>query len=396
MRILYDDNMPYAGELFPMLGEAEAFNHQTILEQDLSDVAALMVRSTTKVNPTLLAKMPRCQYVATATAGTNHMDFAELEQRGIHYTSAAGCNAESVAEYALAAALHGLYALNKISPDDNLSVLTKLNVGVIGVGEVGRRVAHKFRSLGCRVVLSDPPRASNENDQTLDRLDEVLKADVICCHAPLVKTGPFPSWHILNAEVLASLSSEQLLINAGRGEIIDNQSLLALKQKRQGPKVILDVWENEPEILTELIPYCDIATPHIAGHSLEGKARGTFMLFTWLCKQLNQEHHLHDLDMLTYLPAPEVAIDLNAPIKRIGQLKTLVDVNYDITIDHSEFVQNMAQSSCFAKLRKQYRNPKYNPNTKIRREFATCQVTCSDASTLNLLNNLGFNTLTVV
>lgn len=393
MRILYDDNMPYAAELFHRLGEATSFNHQNIIPADLAAAEALMIRSTTKVDNSLLDIATHCRFLATATAGTNHMDFAALDARNITYTSAAGCNAESVAEYALAATLHGLCQQHKIKLNDKVDVFKTISVGVIGVGQVGRRVAHKFASLGCQVVLSDPPRAKAEKKPELDKLQQVLECDVICCHAPLVKDGEFPSFHILNEQVLTSLKSEQLLINAGRGEIIDNQALLALKQQGKGPMLVLDVWENEPNILVELIAHCEIATPHIAGHSLEGKARGTFMLFEWLCAQVGMTS---SVNMLDYLPADFKQVSCSDDDLCVGTIKTLVEKVYDIKIDHSEFVQNMAQSNCFAQMRKQYRNAQYNPNTITRREFATLNISCSHTNTQTLLSNLGFQATLVL
>ncbi len=393
MRILYDDNMPYAAELFPLLGEARSFNHQNIHAADFASVEALMIRSTTKVDDALLSLSPHCRFVATATAGTNHMHFAALNARNINHTSAAGCNAESVAEYALAAALHGLCKQQKIDVNDSIDVFETISVGVIGVGQVGRRVAHKFASLGCEVVLSDPPRAKAEGNWKLDQLEQVLQCDVICCHAPLVKDGEFPSFHILNEQVLAALQNEQLLINAGRGEIINNQALLTLKRQGDGPMLVLDVWENEPDILSELIPYCEIATPHIAGHSLEGKARGTFMLFEWLCEQVGATC---SVNMNNYLPNDDKQVSCHDETLSVGTVKTLVESIYDITIDHSEFVQNMAQSNRFAQLRKQYRNAQYNPNTITRREFATLKISCSHTNTQTLLSNLGFQATLVL
>jgi erythronate-4-phosphate dehydrogenase len=393
MRILYDDNMPYAEALFSTLGDADAFNHQTLHERDLSAVEALMIRSTTKVDAELLAKMPRCRYLATATAGTNHIDYSAVKAAGIAVASAAGCNAEAVAEYAVAGVLAALLAQGKITLNCDISRFSQISVGVIGVGQVGRLVVQKFTALGCIVHQSDPPRADAEQRAELNCLDAVLAADVICCHAPLVRTGAHPSWHILDASRLAGLRADQILLNAGRGEIIDNAALLSLKACGKGPVTIFDVWENEPDILLPLIEHCFIATPHIAGHSLEGKARGSFMLYEWLAAQIGAPA---PLQMNAFLPPQANHYSCADETLSIASLKTLVDGIYDIAIDHSEFVANMAKSNCFAQLRKHYRKPQYNPQTIIRREFAVSEVTCVHQNTQTVLKNLGFSANTVL
>lgn len=393
MHIFYDDNMPYAKEVFSTLGTVQEFNHADISCLDVSQVDALMIRSTTKVDKTLVERLVSCSHIATATAGYNHLDLAALSDAGKQVYHAAGCNAQAVSEYALSAVLYALIETDKIRPKDTVRVFKKLSVGIVGVGQVGSRVAQKFSALGCEIHLYDPPRAKAEKNPVLNDFAAILDCDVICLHAPLVKNGDSPTEHLFDAEVLAQLKPEQILLNAGRGEVIDNQALLALYEVRPMPTLILDVWENEPDILSALIPYCLLATPHIAGHSLEGKTRGTFMLYTWLAEQTGQSS---PLSMSDFLPTCHKTYACNDEVLTVQSLTTLVWAVYDIAIDNREFVSKMAQSTCFAKLRKAYRNPKFSPSALVRREFSVLEVTCSGFETQDILHNLGFLTTRLI
>ena len=392
MKILFDDNMPFAADVFASLGDATKFNHQSLDDIDLASVDAMMIRSTSKIDGARVAQLSSCQYLATATAGYNHLDLAALATANIETYIAAGCNATSVSEYALSGVLYALLTRGDIKGSDPVSVLQGFSVGVVGLGQVGRRVMAKFTALGMTVHAYDPPRALAENKSEWNELGTILTCDIICLHAPLVKSGSSPSLHLFNEAVLAQLSPQQILLNAGRGEVIDNRALLRQAQKGLAPTLLLDVWENEPDILTDLIEYCLIATPHIAGHSLEGKTRGTFMLYEWLATQTEQavEHQMAD-----FLPNHDVALICSDECLTIESLSTLVWSIYDIAFDHSEFVVNMAQSSCFAQLRKQYRQPQPERDVSVRREFDTAHVTCTYEQTTHILSALGFSATTL-
>lgn len=392
MKILYDDNMPFAEDVFPSLGDASAFNHQALADIDLASVDAMMIRSTSKIDQARVGQLSSCQFLATATAGYNHLDLAALSAAKIDTFIAAGCNATSVSEYALSGVLYALLARGDIQASDPVSILQGFRVGVVGLGQVGRRVMAKFSALGMIVDAYDPPRALAENRPEWNDLAAILSCDIICLHAPLVKNGPYPSWHLFDEQVLAQLSPRQILLNAGRGEVVDNHALLRLAQQGLTPTLILDVWEDEPDILTELIEYCLIATPHIAGHSLEGKTRGTFMLYDWLATQ-TQQAIVHQ--MADFLPNHDVSLICSDESLTVESLSTLVWTIYDIAFDHSEFVSNMAQSPCFALLRKQYRQPRPNSDIAVRREFDTAHVTCTFEQTTHTLSALGFSAATL-
>ncbi|MDU3365645.1 MAG: 4-phosphoerythronate dehydrogenase, partial [Proteus mirabilis] len=267
MKILVDENMPYAQQLFCQLGEVKAVPGRPLPIEELDDTDALMVRSITKVNASLLAGKP-VKFVGTATAGFDHVDTAWLEQQKIAFSSAPGCNAIAVVEYVFSALM--------VFAEQEGFQLTDKTVGIVGVGNVGGRLAKRLRALGVNVLLCDPPRADRGDDEQFHSLETLLKqADILTFHTPLNKSGRYNSYHLINESNLDILPEGRILINASRGEVIDNAALLSALNQGKKLRVVLDVWEPEPDLSLELLNKVDIATPHIAGYTLEGKARGT-------------------------------------------------------------------------------------------------------------------------
>lgn len=393
MRILVDSAMPYWQEFFVPLGEVFTFVAGEIDAQILSSIDALLVRSTTKVNQSLLQKMPKLSFVGTATAGYDHLDVCVLEQRNIKWTAAGGCNARAVAQYVTSAVLNLAYS--------DKFLLKDKKIAVVGYGNVGSRVFKAFKALGCDVSAYDPPLASqlSANDlaatKTFIDFNKVIKADIICLHAPFNSHCEFPSQHMFNKEVLSQLKPHQYLINAGRGELIDNQALLALFQMNSAalPQVILDVWENEPNIEPLLIPFLRYSTQHIAGHTLEGKAAGTSMLYDSLCVHIAQETRLALADFLPVYTR-KLTSDLQASIDNAqvydatevqSIARKLANCIYDIKNDDSVFRALMAQSgdvgADFAQSRRKY---------PIRREFSALPVSCTNIKIIEFLRAIGF------
>jgi erythronate-4-phosphate dehydrogenase len=280
MKILGDQQILLLHELFSQLGKVEAYSGREITPQQLQGVEALITRSTVVVDESLLAQS-NVRFVGTCTIGTDHLDTHYLGQQNICWTNAAGCNADAVVQYVLS-------AMAQLAP-----AWRRSRVGIIACGNIGRRVYRRLTSLGVECVCYDPlfpkkpPDDPNEEGINLVSLDTVLACDIITSHAPLTKDGPYPTYHMLGTHELAMIRPDSLLISAGRGAVIDNQALLAHMQEGKTFKLVLDVWENEPDILTDLLPYTDIATPHIAGHSLEGKEQGTYMVYRSLCDYLD-------------------------------------------------------------------------------------------------------------
>ena len=272
MLIVADENIPLLDSFFGDIGEIRRVNGRTLAPDQVRDADILLVRSVTRVDRQLL-EGARVRFVGTATIGTDHIDQAWLQEQGIGFAAAPGCNAVSVAEYVLS--VLSLHAERR-----GLVDWSQLSVGIVGVGNVGGELAHKLERLGFDVRLCDPPRADREeDDQEFVALEEAMKCDVVSLHTPLTREGDHPTLGMIGRAELESLGSDQLLINAGRGEVIESSALLARLEQANAPTVALDVWEQEPRIHPELVDRVWLATPHIAGYSLEGKVQGTEMIY---------------------------------------------------------------------------------------------------------------------
>jgi len=370
MNIYYDENMPFAAEFFSEFGETHSYNGRTATAEDLKDADALMVRSVTNVNEQLLHTNTKLQFVGTATIGVNHVDQEYLDNRNVSFTSAPGCNAISVADYVLSALV--------VLSDKYLFSLRDKTVGIVGAGNTGSRLSEKLAAFGINYKLCDPIlAASGEDERVFVSLDEALACDIVSLHVPLTKDGEYKTLHLLDEVKLAALSQEQILINACRGEVIDNKALLAMKKAGHAIKLVLDVWENEPNIVRELVEYTELASAHIAGYSLEGKARGTEMLYRALCKQLAI---VPSKTISDYLPKPDFSrIEICREIDE-KVLKQLVKIVYDVRRDDSIFRQQI-DSHGFDHIRKTY---------PARREFSSLTVDVKNEANATVPQALGF------
>lgn len=367
MKIYVDDVMPYATEFFRDLGEVVPFSGRKVEPGQLDDADILLVRSVTKVNSALLAGNPRLKFVGTATIGTDHLDTDYLKARGIPFSNAPGCNAQSVVEYVLSC----LFLLSEIRQQP----MQNWTVGVVGVGQIGRRLVAALTALEVKVLQCDPIRAASEPDFLhLPFAELSQQVDVLCLHVPLVRNGDDKTFHLIDDSTLQALPSHVAIINACRGEVIDNQALL--KQQQQQPRdLFLDTWEGEPTILQALVPYCHIATAHIAGHSIEGKARGTEMLYQRVCQLLGKSPKWQLAD---FCPAPTMEnLQISADF-RLSDVQNLCRMLYDVRRDDALFRFYLATRG-FDWLRKTY---------PPRREFASLQL--SGHAIPDYLIQLGF------
>ena len=371
MKILVDENMPYARELFSRLGDVQAVPGRPIPTEALTDADALMVRSVTKVNEALLGDKA-IKFVGTATAGTDHVDQAWLEQAGIGFSAAPGCNAIAVVEYVFSALL-------MLAERDGFA-LTDRTVGIVGVGNVGGRLQKRLAALGIKTLLCDPPRADNGDAGDFLPLEElVAQADVLTFHTPLYKDGPYKSLHLADEALIASLKPGAILINACRGPVVDNAALLKCLNAGQQLSVVLDVWEPEPDLNLALLDKVDLGTSHIAGYTLEGKARGTTQVFEAYSQFIGQPQ---EVALSSLLPAPEFGrISLHGPLDQ-PTLKRLVHLVYDVRRDDAPLRKVAGIPGEFDKLRKNYLE---------RREWSSLTVECDDADAAALLQKLGFN-----
>ncbi len=278
MRIVADQNIPQVEGAFSALGRVEVLRSSEITSERVRDADLLLVRSTVKVGEALLSGS-RVRFVATATIGTDHLDLAWLRRQGIAVSSAPGSNAQSVAEWWLAALLDELER-------QQIASLAGLRLGVVGVGQVGGRVAALGEALGMQVSRCDPPRARREADFVSEPLDDLVPGvDVLTLHTPLHDEGLDATRGLMSAARLARLRAGAILINAARGELVDGAALLAALQQNS-LYGLCDVFPGEPAPEPELIAACQLATPHIAGHSLDGKVNGTVAIYRAACAHL--------------------------------------------------------------------------------------------------------------
>ncbi|QYJ73951.1 4-phosphoerythronate dehydrogenase [Shewanella sp. FJAT-52076] len=372
MKIIADENMPYVDVLFGELGEIEYVNGRTLAPEQLADADVLLVRSVTRVNEALLCQNQQLKFVGSATIGTDHVDKAYLESRGIPFTNAPGCNATAVGEYAFIAMLE--LAQRYQQP------LKAKKVAVIGAGNTGTAAARCLEAYGVEYRLCDPLLAAQGDNRQFYDLDELIAwADVVSLHVPITKVGDYPTWYLFDQQRLEALKPDAWLLNCCRGEVIDNRALIAVKQTRADIKLVLDVWEGEPSPMLALVPLVDIATPHIAGYSLEGKARGTFMLYQALCHELGLRA---DKSLDTLLPPfrlSSVCLQSEPDEKALLSLCRSV---YDLRDDDWQFRQSGTDSLGFDKMRKNHRH---------RREFSALKLESAKGSEVNWLSFLGFS-----
>ncbi|WP_189480095.1 4-phosphoerythronate dehydrogenase [Alishewanella tabrizica] len=368
MKIFADENMPLVQAFFAKLGEVTLFNGRTARANDIAEADILLVRSVTQVNEALLAANKKLQFVGTATIGMDHIDRTYLAARNIAFSSAPGCNAQSVVEYVLSS----LWCL----AERYQWQLRDKTVGIVGVGNIGRRLANALTALHIPVLLCDPIRAKHEADFAHTDFEQLCQqADIISFHTPLTKTGLEQTTHLLNATQLAKLKPDCAIINASRGGVIDNAALLAAQQQCRRP-LVLDVWEHEPEILRPLIAYCDIATAHIAGHSIEGKARGTAMLYQRCCELLQIPESAHLSELLPVPAVEKLQISANFGLPDVQNVARML---YDVRRDDALFRYHI-EGKGFDWLRKSY---------PARREFSALQLV--GQATPPWLSQLGFN-----
>ncbi|WP_115718277.1 4-phosphoerythronate dehydrogenase [Gallaecimonas mangrovi] len=331
LNILADGLMPLVEELFLEFGNIQRFDGRTPTAEQLACADVLLVRSVTAVNAALLEQAPHLRFVGSATIGTDHLDIEALEQRGIFWTAAPGCNADAVADYVLSAVLNWQQAKGH--------VLADLTVGVVGVGNIGSRLSRRLNALGVKVLCCDPPRHEPDFVSLAQMLPQV---DVLTLHVPGGKTTE----KMLNAETLAAMKPGALLINSCRGKVVDNSALVAWLEQGAG-EAVLDVYETEPDFDKRLLPLARWLTPHIAGHSIEGKRRGTWMLYQALCQQqgLTASGHFEQ-----WLPLPAVTrVNGNQlDVRKVGNLV------YDVRDDDAWFREGLKAGKSFDVLRRSY------------------------------------------
>ena len=268
MKITVDENIAYGKEAFSQFGDVGLLHGRKISPDSVKDSDALIVRSITKVDKSLL-EGSKVKFVGTATIGKDHIDLEYLKENNITFADAAGCNAHAVKEYIFT-------ALSDVLTKKSLK-FNNLSIGIIGAGNVGSKVAYCADTLGMETIINDPPLKRKTGNKIYKELDEALRADIVTLHVPLNKEGIDKTVHLLDYERLNGLKDNCILINSSRGSVVDNDALEKIIEKKNFT-VILDVWENEPGLKPGLLKKVYIGTPHIAGYSYEGKVNGTTMI----------------------------------------------------------------------------------------------------------------------
>jgi len=347
MRIVADENIPLLDAFFAGFGEIQRLPGRSIDRAAVADADILLVRSVTPVTRELLEGSP-VRFVGTCTIGTDHLDLDYFQQAGIQWSSAPGCNARGVVDYVLGS----LLTLAEIEGVD----LAQRTYGVVGAGQVGGRLIKVLKALGWNVLVCDPPRQAVEGGDFVS-LEEILqRCDVISLHTPLDKGGEHPTWHLLDQSRLQQLRHGSWLINASRGAVVDNAALHHILLDREDLQAVLDVWEGEPKVNTDLADLCVIGTPHIAGYSLDGRQRGTSQIYQALCAFLGQDALISLADLL---PKPWLAeVTLDERTDPVWALNTLCRGVYDPRRDDADFrrslVGSVSQPVAFDLLRKNY------------------------------------------
>lgn len=348
MLIVADENIPLLDAFFAGFGEIRRYPGRSIDAACVKDADVLLVRSVTQVDRRLL-EGSQVRFVGTCTIGTDHLDLDYFAQAGIHWSSAPGCNARGVVDYVLGS----LLTLAELDG----AKLSERVYGVVGAGQVGERLVRVLHGLGWKVLVCDPPRQAREGGDFVS-LDTLLQTcDAISLHTPLQRDGEYPTWHLLGADQLARLRPGTWLINASRGPVVDNQALRELLLDREDVHAVLDVWEGEPQVSLDLADLCTLATPHIAGYSLDGKQRGTAQIYQAFCRWRGEPEQVQLSELL---PASALAqIDLDASCDPAWALATLCRAVYDPRRDDADFRRSLSedpaqQRAAFDLLRKHY------------------------------------------
>lgn len=339
------------------MGEITRVAGRKMTAADVKNADVLLVRSVTPVTKELL-EGSSVKFVGTATIGTDHIDLDYLKERNIGFVSAPGCNAQAVVDYVLSSL--------SVLVDERALSFTDISVGIIGVGNVGYLLRQRLEAMNIKVLAVDPFKSADEVGELVS-LDEALQADVVTLHTPLTKDGAHPTHHLINAERLVQMKPDACLINSCRGSVVDNAALLAHLQANRDFEAILDVWENEPELNLDLMHRCLIATPHIAGYSLDGKMRGTEFVYDGLCEYFGLPIRRK---LAQYLPEPGIKrMDFTDQIPVYQALRTAIRAAYEIRVDDGVMRNSMRRSNnlreTFDALRRNY---------PLRRDIPTLRV----------------------
>lgn len=348
-KIVVDKDIPYIKGVFEPFATVVYEKGININNDIVKDADALVIRTRTKCNKNLLDNSG-VKFIGTATIGTDHIDIDYCNTNDIYFTNAIGCNSGSVYQYVTRALFY-------LSLKFNFNLRDKV-IGIVGVGNIGKKIEAFCKILGITCLCCDPPRERNEVETGFVSLETIQKkADIITLHTPLIKEGEDKTFHLINSQFLSGLTKEAIVINTSRGEVVDTECILKSTITRGVSAVVLDVWENEPLINKELLNKTIIATPHIAGYSADGKAKGTEMIVRELA-------HFFGLPLTNWEPKELLSVQNQEEIKLnngddlFSKLNAAISHTYNIELESNALKRNPDR---FEQFRAEY---------AVRREFS--------------------------
>ncbi len=372
MKIIVDDKIPYIKGAFENVAEVIYLPGSKTTAEIANDADAIVTRTRTICNEKLLAGSS-VKFIATATIGYDHIDTDYCDSVGIKWTNAPGCNSKSVEQYIASTLM--------VLAEENSLQLNEMCIGIVGVGNVGSKVATVCEILGMKVLLNDPPRERAEGSKAFVSLNQIKQqADIITLHVPLNMKGKDATYHLGNDVFFSDLKRRPILINSCRGEVVETKAVKEALDNIQLSGFVCDCWENEPELDRELLEMTDLATPHIAGYSKDGKAKGTQM-------SVHAISQYFGLGLENWQPSgvelpenPVIEID-GSGLSEQEIISEVILHTYDIRNDDHDLRNNPEQ---FEQLRGDY---------PTRREFPAFSIIARDIeiSTLEKLKKMGFN-----
>ncbi len=372
MKIIIDDKIPYIRGAFESMAEVIYLPGSKTTPEVVKDADAIVTRTRTICDEKLLVGSS-VKFIATATIGFDHIDTDYCDMAGIKWTNAPGCNSKSVEQYIAS-------ALMVLAERKNWN-MNEMTIGVVGVGNVGSKIARISELLGMKVLLNDPPRERAEDSGSFVSLKKVMQeADIITLHVPLSMKGEDATFHLGNDEFFSGLKKKPVLINSCRGEVVETNAVKLALKSGQISAFVCDCWENEPNIDLELLGMTEIATPHIAGYSKDGKATGTRMSVQSISKFFSLGIDDWQPSGVELPEQPVLELDGSGINEQKIVAKAILHT-YDIRTDDAAFRTNTGK---FEQLRGDY---------PTRREFPAFTIVPEniEEKTLELLKNLGFN-----
>ena len=321
MKIVVDRLIPFVEGVFEPYAEVVYLKGEDIRRDDIQDADALVIRSRTRCDASMLGGSS-VKLISTATIGTGNIDLDYCRERGIFVSNASGANAGGVMDYVLSA-LYGVASRKSIKLDG-------FTLGIVGAGHVGSRVEASANELGFKVLRCDPPRAEEEGNYDFCSLDYLLEnSNIVSLHVPINDS----TRGMAGDAFFAKMRPGTIFINAASGELVVDSALKAAIPKLGA--VIIDAWNNEPDVDKELVSMVDIATPHIAGYSYQGKQRSSATAVRTVARFFGIQ------PLLEFFPETEIkeleAVKLDVRGKSQGQIASLFQYNYPIFIDDFMF-----------------------------------------------------------